>query len=189
MIIGNPAVFALESRITEAYERLSFLALGFFVIHIAGHRYGIYSPESTMLACSFDKVKRRITDRGTHVAPFAGEEDAGKIADAIQKTVFAEQPSQNYFGLTAAELCDLIYANHLIWAPDGDQAFDDGSYVLHFDIGQRIRLIGFKSKENYVHDPTTLSDAWLAAEDFYRVLKEWDNAFEAEWLSLPKMPH
>jgi hypothetical protein len=34
--------------------------------------------------------------------------------------------------------------------------------------------------------PTTLSDIWLAADDFYCVLQGWHDAFEAEWASTPK---
>ena len=34
MIVGDPSIFAIESGITKAYERPSFLALGFFVLHV-----------------------------------------------------------------------------------------------------------------------------------------------------------
>ena len=46
-----------------------------------------------------------------------------------------------------------------MWAPDGDEPFDDASYVLQFDVKDRVRLIAFKSSEGYLHDPATLSDA------------------------------
>lgn len=60
MIIGNPSIFAIESTITRAYERQSLRALGFFVIHVRGHCYGVRSPDSTFLACSYDEVLRRL---------------------------------------------------------------------------------------------------------------------------------
>jgi hypothetical protein len=70
--------------------------------------------------------------------------------------------------------------------PDGDEAFDDGSFVLQFDVQDRVRLIAFRSGAGYVHDPDTLSDVWLPADDFYRVLEQWHQAFDREWAAMPK---
>jgi len=80
LIDGKPSVLGIESSITRAYQRLSFRALGFFVIYVCGRCYGRRSSDSTMLACSYDEVERRIAMRGTHTVPFANESDAGKIA-------------------------------------------------------------------------------------------------------------
>jgi hypothetical protein len=72
--------------------------------------------------------------------------------------------------------------------PDGDEAFDDRSYVLQFDVGDRVRLIAFRPMEgSCLHDPATLRDVWLVANDFYRILQDWLDAFEAEWASMPKV--
>jgi hypothetical protein len=96
MIVGMPSAFAIESSITEAYERLSFLALGFFAIHVGGCHYGRRSPNSTMLACSFDTVGSRIAKRGEHTAPFAAELDAGRIALAYRSAIYADEPDESY---------------------------------------------------------------------------------------------
>ena len=188
MIIGDPSTFAIESGITQAYERLSLRGLGYFVIHIGGHRYGVHAPDATMLACSFDEVQERTNRRGRHTAPFANESDGGKVADSYRDAIFApNHENQSFFNITQTAFSDLVYSNHIVWAPDGDEAFDDGSYVLHFDIGDRVRLIAFKGLENgYHHDPTTLTDVWLEADRFYLTLREWRDAFEVEWKSAPK---
>jgi hypothetical protein len=186
LIVGNPSVLGIESSITQAYERLSFRALGFFVIYVGGHCYGNRSPDSTMLACSYDEVERRIARRGSHTVPFATESDAGKLADAFRNTMYAEKQQESYFGIPLSEFRNMIQLKHLVWAPDGDEAFDDSSYVLQFDIRDRVRVIAFKSTQDYLHDPSTLSDVWLAADDFYNVLQHWHDAFEAEWASMPK---
>ena len=186
MIVGQPSIFAIESGITEAYERLSFRALGFFVIHVGGQRYGVYKPDATLLACSFDEVGDRISRRVELTAPFAAELDAGKIADAVCNAIYAEEPDEGFFGIPQPEFRDLIYSNHLLWVPDGDEAFDDGSYVLQFDVEDRVRLIAFKTDEGYRHDPKTLSAVWLAADDFYQILQHWHDAFEAEWTATSK---
>jgi Immunity protein 42 len=189
MTVGDPSIFALESGITRAYERKSFRALGFFTIHIGGHCYGRRTPDSTMLACSFDEVERRINRRGGHVATFA-ESDAGEIADAVRQALYGlDQVNKEFFGMRESELSELVYSKSLLWAPDGDEAFDDGSYVLQFDVGNRVRLIAFRSVEGgCLHDAGTLKDIWIAAGEFYHVLQAWHDAFEAEWMIMVKSP-
>jgi len=89
------------------------------------------------------------------------------------------------------QLRELIYSHHIQWGPQCDEAFDDGSWVLHFDVGNRVRLIALtlkEGKDNYHSpDPLTLTDQWLDADEFYGVLERWRNAFEVEWLAAPKV--
>jgi hypothetical protein len=139
-----------------------------------------------MLANSFDEVQARIGFRSKHVAPFATEPDAGAIADAFRNAIYADDQAEDYFGIPLAEFCNFFHqTSRVAWGP-GDEAFDDGSYVLQFDVDSRVRLIAFKSDEGYRHAPGTLSDVWLPADDFYNVLHEWHDGFEAEWVSAPK---
>ena len=168
MIVGDPTIFAIESIITEAYERLSFLALGLFVIHVGGRCYGVYKPDATMLACSFGEVEERIAHRGRHTAPFADELDAGKIADAVRHAIFADEPDDQYFGIPREEFREMFYTQSVdrMWAPDGDEAFDDGSYVLHFDVEDRVRLIAFQCQESIPHSHGTLRVGWHDPDGF-----------------------
>ncbi|SRR6266481_149191 len=186
MIIGNTKEFAIEYEIRVAYERLSLRGLGFFVIHASGHSYGVKSANSTMLACSFDAVQRRLTDRGKHTAPFAEYPDAGRIADSVTRALYAEgEESEPLLGIPRSDFADLIYSNRIIWAPDGDEAFDDGSRVLQFDVGESVRLIGFRTRSGR-HDRQSLTDTWMTATTFYSVLDEWLRMFEAEWKAKSK---
>lgn len=189
MIIGDPTSFAIESCISIAYEELGARALGYFVIHIGRHCYGVREPDATWMACSFDEVERRLAGRGRHTAPFSTDPGAGKVADAFREAAYApDQENKQFFGITQPEFSDSFYANHLVWAPDGDEAFDDGSHVLQFDVENRVRLIGFKSfTEGYHHDPATLSDVWLEAEKFYEILQIWRDSFESEWMATTKL--
>jgi hypothetical protein len=188
LIVGNPSVFAIESVITRAYARLSFRALGFFVIYVGGHCYGNRLPDSTLLACSYDAIERRLAMRGSHGVPFATEPDSGAIADAFRNAIYGEMQQETYFGIPLSEFCDMVHSKHIAWAPDGDEAFDDGSYVLQFDIRNRVRLIALKSGDDCPYDPSSLSDVSLAADDFYDVLRDWYDAFTSEWASTPKSP-
>ena len=71
------------------------------------------------------------------------------------------------------------------WAPDGDEAFDDGSYVLQFDVDERVRLLAFKRPDAFV-DAGSVREVWLAADTYYGTLREWRDKFIAEWKTLPK---
>jgi hypothetical protein len=185
VLIGDPRVLAIESEITRAYARRSFLAHGFFAIHVLGQTYGRRSSDSSMLACSHDQIERRIAERGAHNVAFGAEPAAGKVADSFLNAVYANEQQDDYFGIPRPEFTNLVWSKHIIWAPDGDEAFDDGSYVLQLDVQDQARVIAFKS-EGCSHVPGSLSDLWLSADDFYKTLEDWRVAFIAEWTLLPK---
>ena len=185
MIKGDASVFAIESEISRAFERLSHRGLGFFVIHVRGESYGIRDAEQTMLACSLGEVLRRIQQRGLHRAPFS-EASAVKIANAYRSAVYLDTSgSENYFGLSEVLFTKALNSSSLVWAPDGDEAFDDGSCVLQFDVGGQVRLIAFKCPGELV-DPNSVREVWLPSDTFYDILRGWSEAFIAEWKSLPK---
>jgi hypothetical protein len=139
-----------------------------------------------MLARSFDEVKDRVAMRGSHVVPFATEPDAGRIAAAFRNAIYGEDPSESHFGVPLAQFREMIYSKRIMWAPDGDEAFDDSSYVLQFDVKDHVRLIAFKSMTCFPYDSATIRDTWIAADNFYDILQRWHEAFENEWASLPK---
>jgi hypothetical protein len=185
MIVGDTSVFAVESEITQAFLKPSLRGLGFFVIHAMGRCYGIKSPSATMLANSFDAVGRRISGRGTHKAPFA-EATAMDVANAYTDAIYLDRThNERYFGMSGAQFTEVIYSNGLVWAPDGDEAFDDGSHVLQFDIEDRVRLIAFNRPDWFV-DPASVREAWLVADTFYDILRQWCERFVSEWESLQK---
>jgi len=187
VIIGDPLTLALESEITVAYARPSHLALGFFAIHVAGASYGVRAPDATMLGCSFDEVGRRIEERGQHVAPFAKGVAAGPIADAVCRALYADSTQgDRLFGYAPTAFAGLVYAGRLLWAPDGDEAFDDGSHVLQIDEEESVRVIAFKKSGPAAFDQGTLREVHLAAEDFYGLLESWKRAFEIHWEGTPK---
>jgi hypothetical protein len=189
MIIGDPEIFAIESVITKAYERLSFRALGYFIIHIAGRSYGVKEHDATLLAVSFDEVGRRLARRGCHTPDFSIDASAGEIAYAFRRAGYAIcEENERFFGMAARQFGKAINAKHLEWAPDGDEAFDDGSYVLQIEDPKRVRLIAYVSTSDYSYEPATLRDVWLSSDDFYDILQNWRDRFEAEWIAAPKLP-
>jgi len=186
MLVGLPSTFAIESEITCAYARLSFRALGFFVIHVAGHSFGVRAPDASMLACSFDEVGRRLNHRGEHTATFSNLEGFA-LAKSVGEALYDfETPAITASGFSSEEFSHVVHSNHLLWAPDGDEAFYDSSFILHFDIRDEVRLVGFKSSDTGFPAPASLAEARLSADTFYGVLAQWHATFEAEWRQAPK---
>lgn len=182
MTVGNPSVLAIESSITQPYAQLGQRALGYFVIHVQGRSYGVRSPDATLLACSFDAVRRRIAHRGNHNAPFSSEPNAIKIVDAVRAVLYDEdRQRETFFDLSASEFRAALSSNEIVWAPDGDAAFDDGGHVLQFDQGDEVRLVAFKNSASTEEVGRTVAEAWVKADEFYGLLARWLNEFEAEW--------
>ena len=167
---------------SEVYEGRGQMALGYFAIDIMDCSYGIVKPEATLLACSYYSVIDRIELRGSHVAPFSSELDGKKIAQKFYDYKYGEASDNcGVFGLLRSEFMDIFHSNGIIWAPDGDQAFDDGSFVLQFDIDSRVRLLGFRVDDQGAVDVSSFSDCFMEAHEFYAVLQNWASAFILDW--------
>ncbi len=187
LLVGDPSRFALESLITRAFPGLGQMALGFFVIHVQGVCYGVREPDATCLACSFGGVRERISRRGKYDAPFSLQGSAAATADAVRLALYSsDHDHATFFGFSRHVFSVLLCG--LLMAPDGDAAFDDSSFIIHFDTGELVRLIAFKSPGSYRHTPSTLRELHLDADEFYGVLQSWADAFEAEWMNSPKEP-
>ena len=187
MIVGDPTRFAIESEITIAYDRLDLRGLGYFVIHLAGYSYGISDRDATLLACSFDEVERRITRRGLHLARFPDTLPALTVAAAVADAVYSDSEVESVLGEPREAFTRSIHHSHLLWAPDGDEAFDDGSIVLQIDYGQSVRLIGFRMGNMYRPEEGTLRSVNLPADTFYQVLSDWRSDFLRSWTNAPKV--
>lgn len=98
------------------------------------------------------------------------------------------EESEQFFEIVAPEFRKAITSRRLEWAPDGDAAFDDGSYVLHLEDLMNVRLIAYVSTPAYLYDPENLREVWLPIDDFYAVLQSWHDRFEAEWKGTRKIP-
>jgi hypothetical protein len=184
MKFGNPAVFAIESSITYAYDSVGQRALGFFVIYIKEQCYGVRSSDASLLACSLDAVRRRLDRRGLHCCSIGLDVSAIDFVHAICGAMYDQnRQREKFFGLSADEFRESVTFNELIWAPDGDEAFDDGSHVVHFDQGDKVRLIAFRNAVDQSVFDRSVVEAWLNADDFYAILDQWQLAFEAEWLA------
>jgi hypothetical protein len=98
-----------------------------------------------------------------------------------------DRQGESFFGMSADELREALASNEILWAPDGDAAFDDGGHVLQFDQGDRVRLLAFRNTGNPGDVLSTLAEAWIGADEFYGLLDNWQTRFEAEWITALKL--
>lgn len=185
VMVGDPEIFAIESGITKALERLSQRAIGYFVIHVKGRCYGVKSLDATLLGCSVYAVQDRLEHRGGHLISFANEQDTVKIVDAyLAARLHLGREHEIFFGMTATTLGDLFLSSGIEWAPDGDEAFDDGSHVLQFDTRDKVRLIAFTNSSNFAEVISTVSEVWIDSDEYYDHLSEWLKRFEHDRAAL-----
>jgi hypothetical protein len=123
----------------------------------------------------------RIKRRGQHIASFADSESAQGLTYAFRRVLYVGcDTNEKTFGLIPETFTKLVYNNNLLWAPDGSEAFDDSSYIIHFDIKDEVRLIGFRSIIDKYYDEKTLVDVRMDADRFYKIIEHWQFDFEKE---------
>lgn len=184
MIIGDKSRFAIETHIECGPPEGLYGRVGYFNIFIMGQRYGLNDPRATVLDCSYDAIVSRIESRGRHSIYVLNDMDASKMAVLFRELFYvngADGPP--FLGARRDELIDQIHENSIVMAPDGDQAFDDGSYILQLDVGDSVRLIGFKSNGNIYYDKETLAEFVIDANSFYGLLLQWCNWYKSKKLT------
>jgi hypothetical protein len=184
LIVGDTGRFAVESHVNQFFDEYSQIALGYFNIHIAGVRYGVKNPKATLLACSYQTVRDRISARGRHVAPFARMIDARELATIYLDTLYwGSNTVDSNLVLKNMKIINQIEERNIAWAPDGDAAFDDSSHVLQFDSDDHCRLIGFKNiLKNSIPSISELQDVVIPAILYYEVISNWADRFIENWL-------
>ena len=180
MIVGDRRVFAIESTITDVVESPIHLALGSFVIHVGGRSFGVQQPDATMLGCSFHEVRNRLERRGTHLLPLLTKVAAADAIEAYLDAIYRGNPRTDCFGISQQQFTDALQSSGSVWAPDGDEAFDDGSHILQFDVGKRVRIIAFVNTEPPDELSGTIREEWMESDLFYEIISAWITLFAKE---------
>lgn len=186
MVIGDKNEFAIETEMFKAYESLGFLAGGFFVIYINGFCYGVRELDATMLACSYNEVKFRLSKRGTHTFPFLSKLSTKAIVWAHLNACWRYPGPKKILGFEPDDLLNYFAKKEISWAPDGDEAFDDGSKVLQFDDENYVRLIGYQYLNSKRKLFGTVNEIILSSDRYYNVLSQWVETFDEIWKNMPK---
>lgn len=187
LFVGDGSVFAIESCVDRCFNKPSLKALGYFVIHVGGRVYGVQRQDATLLACSFDAVRERIAKRGLHKMDLVSIAPAAEIVEAVVHVRYSVCDERgDYWGRTSEEFGNELLDRDIVWAPDGDAAFDDGGHVLQFDVGPRVRLVAFGNESSFEERRRTMREEWIDSDAFYAILTEWYARFEDEWMNSSK---
>lgn len=173
-----------KAALPRCFEHPTPSALGYFIIHVGGRAYGVREPEASLLGCSFDGVEHRLWRRGTHLLPLSAGVSAAELASAYLDLIYRDNARSDYFGLSPRQFEDALFSSGVIWAPDGDEAFDDGSHVLQFDVGTHVRIVAFSNTEEPDELAQTVREEWIHADLFYATVSCWKVLFSAEFTGL-----
>lgn len=187
--IGDPSRFAIEYELSQASNEQPWLASGHFGLYIGYFRYCVESDE--MLNCLYYQICERITRAGTHRVDLAGGAPGpAEIATLFEQTYAIDHgpfpvygyddPLELYYAFSKAEVA--------LSGSQGGPLFDDGSRILHFDEGDDVLLIGYKTKHALpsLFIPETFRYVRIPAVEFYALLDSWCVAYRKDWERMPK---
>lgn len=166
MIFGDKSSFAIEIEIDEIYNDC-FIGDGFFIVFINGVFYGRRERNATSFPSTLNQLSYFIDNMiNTDISLENKSKEDISIGYYCQN--YSEKNLSCYNKDFLEKTCNLI-----TWSPD--EAFDDGSYVIHFDNAGKTRIIGFKScmeNDNCMVKFGTENEIVICREEFERVLKE-----------------
>ena len=165
MVLGNTNRFAIEVNVNNLFHD-EYIGEGNFIVHINNFSYGLREEYATVYLCIIDILKNfhlefKNTDLG--LEKFSKNEIA--MYHYMQK--YGEVDSTEYDKFL------LQKTQHLTeWLPES--AFDDGSHVLHFDVDEKVRLIGYKScsiDEHFCVEESSVNEIFIPRIEFAEILR------------------
>jgi hypothetical protein len=182
MFVGDKSSFAIESEVSRIFAAPGQRGLGYFVLYVSGHCFGVRDAEATMLACSLDSVLKRFERRGRHRFPLADKQTAAQVVATFVAAELSKGSTNTAdSGETLKAFLDDLYSAGIVWAPDGDAAFDDSSYVFQFDTELEVRIIAFKHREDIAGTLSSIAEVRIESEIFYGILEAWSEGFLSFW--------
>lgn len=175
LLAGRVSRFAIETDVSTYYPANPAMASGKFFLHVDGRRYGVDEPDATCLGGPLRHIQQRISRRGGHLVPFAKEMTAQEIALIFLDSIYGNGCVAKNLGHAVEQVRRVISSRNIDWSSDVDEAFDDGSHVYQFDLGERVRLVACRNRE--VMD---ISEVVLPADVFYGILDRWQKSFTKE---------
>lgn len=166
MVFGDKNSFAIEVEVNERYDDY-FIGDGFIVVYIKNICYGRKEKLATSFPCSVKQLETFIKNNINNGI------DLNKYTkDDIAFSYYI----QNYSDLDLSMYNkDFLFKTKCLTTWDFDEAFDDGSYIIHFDYGDKTRIIGFKSciiKDKCMVQKDSVNEVYIQREEFVRILGE-----------------
>lgn len=181
---GNRSIFGIESGVFEFIENPNQLGIGYFIIQMDGKEFGVKKERATILGNSYWEIKARLARKGRHTISFGEVASAAAISCSIANIIYNRHFKSEI--LNAEEIDELVrklYENDLVWAPDGDSAFDDGSHIIQIDCENYVRLICFNNDETEDATLNSIVDLKISSLEYYGILADWRAQFSQNWTS------
>lgn len=182
MIEIDAGEFGIRTHIEEVFTKPHVMAMGSHRFRVGSNWYGCAEPDATLLGCSRDAIVERLQQRGRRVSDGLGDQDPAMVMQAWLVSEYGRDivPWAPINGMDRERLNKAIHFNYVRMAPDGDAAFDDGSQILQFDVGETVLIVACRiGGEAGWPVAKDLSVARLPAGAFYSALEEWLRAFDA----------
>lgn len=181
MIDVHTALFGIQTHIEAIHADPFPMALGYHRFRVGSNWYGSTEPDATALGCSRSAIAERLQRRGQHVYNALGEQEPDALMNAWMVSEYGKDyaPWTPVAGMGREELNDAIHSSHALMAPDGDAAFDDGSQILQFDVGEAVQLVAARlTGEVGWPVAVDLVGIRIPASEFYDCLADWLRQFD-----------
>ncbi|MCA9290144.1 MAG: hypothetical protein KDA25_03385 [Phycisphaerales bacterium] len=167
-LFGDQQRFAVEVRYGSDSARDIGSAFGRFRLWIRGQSFGCPGDSSSCFAPSGESLRQRWRQRGQHHAdwvdrerPLAALREVHELVYLLTDDDLAER------GLQPNRVAEAV---NLMMAPDGSEAFDDGSLVIQWDTDDQVIVAGTIVTDEGVDDSIALIA--LANNEFYGIIQE-----------------
>lgn len=167
---GVTTQFAIESIVAACTSDDYYLALGSLVVHINGKAFGGRKPTATLLGSGFRSAGRIVESAGMYRVPAFDNATAENIASLVSSIYNWQYPEPAPPSPLSPELLAELRILDLIWE-DVDEAFDDGSVIVHLDTAIGVRVIGWRL-DRY-SGPIDVAEVILPSHVFYHVIDDW----------------
>lgn len=175
MIFGNVQRFAIETEVTKVYPRdkgqRTQQALGFFIVYIKNHVFGVRSPDATTLGFVECFIRERIEKKNVYAVPWELPQDSAELVNALFTATVREDSNNQFGGLSNSELYEFIIRNDIAWTGSLDEAFDGGDHLLQIEYKDQVQIIAFRVSDEF--ECALSAEITLPASEFYAVLSGW----------------
>ena len=177
MIVGDRSRFAVEIELHPDSPKSISTGFGLYRFWIADQPYGRSAPDASCLAASCDALRERLGQRGHHDATGMPTGNPLGILERAYWLIY--RVTDVHIASRQASAQEVAQARRLMMAPDGDEAFDDGSFVVQWDdrgvVGLAAGLVG-EGDGPMIVDP--VRSIRLGTVDFYDVVAGAVNFFD-----------
>lgn len=171
---GDVRTFAIDTALHPECLRTHQEAFGRHQLWVGGQVYGRHDEDASCLAATFDNTVRIFQERGSFELP--GPISPIEALELAHKVIFLGDELLPMHLRPFINSCG--YWSRRLLAPDGEEAFDDGAFVMPIEHRGDVIIAAAFSNAHGLIGP--ISEARMIADDFYQVLGGWINWYRTQ---------